>query len=89
MTEAGTFSRRHDSTNSFSLPPTWATEDGGLTVSHFEAFEGPARRKFGFLYPDEDDLEEEAEAVEEEEEEDGLERLEDVARLWCWKRPLL
>ena len=87
MTEAGAFSQRHDSTNSLSLPPTWATEDGGSTGSHFEAFEGPARRKFGFLYPDEDDLEEEAGAAEEEE--DGLARLEDVARLWCWKRPLL
>ena len=89
MTEAGAPSRRHDSTNSFSLPPTWATEDGGSTGSHFEAFEGPLCRKAGFLNPDEDDLEEEAADEEEEEEDDAFELFEDVVRLWCWKRPLL
>ena len=84
MTEAGTFSRRHDSTNSFSLPPTWATEDGGSTGSHFEAFGGPLCRKDGFLNPDEDDLaEEEADEEEEEEEDAAFELLDDVARLWC------
>ena len=71
MTETGAPSRRHDSANSFSLPPTWATVDGGSTGSHFEAFEGPPRRKVGFLNPDEDDLEEEG--ADEEKEEDEVE----------------
>ena len=82
MTEAGAPSRRHDSTNSFSLPPTWATEDGGSIGSHFEAFEGPARRKDCFLNPDDDDLEEEGADKEEEEDVDDDDAwFDDVARL--------
>ena len=85
MTEAGAPSRRQDSSNSFSLPPTWATVDGGSTGSHFEAFEGPFCRKDGFLNPDEEALEEEAANEEEEAEEDDAFELFAVAvRLWCW-----